>query len=691
MMDKGMTLDPGTQWIGAEHAFELRESYLRFRKGFQLEGACAHATLFISGDSRYRLYVNGHFIAFGPARSYPWQQCVEGHEISSHLIAGDNIIAVWIYQPGYSHFSYVHREQTGLLAELNIEGHKIVSTDTTWKVSPDSSFSPRVARISIYGAGQEDRDMREEEPWIHNDYDDQHWAQARLCAGQGQSPWEHLQLTRALPYEQTLQEPALVAVMEGANIDPDTALQLDPHQWIRGALENSRSIEMQAPPSLPETAQGRIHLRCYDLGYSQVHSAVVDIADAQGGEIVLVSYFEKTLSDTYTLSDPETYCQMRMTDRYVLSEGQNSLVPFTPRGGRYILVGIVGPVKSSLQLTVHYRMRHRLISLRKPFVMKDEKLNRIVEMCWRTLQACLQDTLIDCPWREQAHWTGDGAISGRMIGELCGDTQPLRRMLELAMQDVSEDGVLPSVIPSEVHAYVVLAYNFSWVEALDAYIQQSHDTEFLNQCWPTLQKMLNRFHQDIAEDGLIRSQAGRRFFLDWSELSVAEPNAFYNLRYLYALQVASTLAERLGYGSDKSVWSSRSEVLAKSLRETFYRNGVWYDQSDTEDRSQHVASFLVLTGLVKQEAAKALLDEAVATSLSQGTSPMILSSPYIHYYLFEALARLGRYNDIHAIIRFRWGHWLDQGAVTTWENWEIDFPDGSACHSWSAHPLLYLS
>ena len=98
----------------------------------------------------------------------------------------------------------------------------------------------------------------------------------------------------------------------------------------------------------------------------------------------------------------------------------------------------------------------------------------------------------------------------------------------------------------------------------------------------------------------------------------------------------------------------------------------------------------VLTGLIEDAAADELMDQAVATSLEQTAKPLVLASPYMHYYLFEALASLDRREDILAIIRFRWGRWLDQGAVTTWKNWEIDFSDGSACHGWSAHPLLYL-
>ena len=84
------------------------------------------------------------------------------------------------------------------------------------------------------------------------------------------------------------------------------------------------------------------------------------------------------------------------------------------------------------------------------------------------------------------------------------------------------------------------------------------------------------------------------------------------------------------------------------------------------------------------------MDEAVACSLEKPGNPLILASPYMHYYLFEALNTLNRQEDIEQIIQLRWGRWLQSGAETTWENWEVDFPDGSECHAWSAHPLLYL-
>ena len=686
-------IDSQTHWIWAEHAFELHETYVCFRKTFNLKQKGQNAQLLISGDSRFRLYVNGHYVAYGPARSYPWQQCVESHDIGAYLNEGDNIIAVSVYQPGYSHFSYVHRAQAGLLAQLTVDEQLITTTDTTWKALRDSTYADNVQRISIYGAGQEHRDLRQETTWKTNQFDDQQWPQARICAGLNQPPWENLQITDALQYNETIKQCELVQAMVGSRIpgNIEHLVAQDPHKIVTHAINNSNPIELTTPTPLPTVSENETLHLCYDHGSSQICSAHIELKGAQGGEMVLITYFEKGTPDAWVISDPNTYCHMRMTDRYILAKGDNTLEPFTPRGGRFILLTIVGPVTTSLQLKAQLRPRQRAISLLKPNKLEDRRLNEIATMCWRTISGSLHDTLMDCPWREQAHWTGDGAIGGRIIAELCGDTQPLLRMLELATQDVARDGILPSVTPSETHAYVALAYNFSWIEALTFYTTHTNDDAFLVKTWAILTKMLDRFHQDLADDGLIRSQPGRRFFLDWAEISSDEPNGIYNLRYLFALQLAGTLATRLDRSTEKSLWHARAETLSEALRTIFYRDNIWYDQHNTKDRCQQAATFLVLTELLEGDAANALMDQAVNTSLESSDATLILSSPYMHYYLFEALDKLNRKSDILAIIKHRWGKWLDQGAVTTWENWEIDFPDGSACHGWSSHPLLYIT
>ncbi len=42
------------------------------------------------------------------------------------------------------------------------------------------------------------------------------------------------------------------------------------------------------------------------------------------------------------LSDPETYCRMRPTDRFTLRPGVQLVEGFTPRGARYLIFALEG-------------------------------------------------------------------------------------------------------------------------------------------------------------------------------------------------------------------------------------------------------------------------------------------------------------------------------------------------------------
>ena len=124
MTEVSLRVPENTLWIGSDHAFDLHEVYLRFRSPTDWAPARlpACAELFITADSRYKLWVNGRFVARGPARGWPHAQVVDCLDITPYLQTGPNLLAVQVYQPGYSHFAYVHRGAAGLLAYLIVDG-----------------------------------------------------------------------------------------------------------------------------------------------------------------------------------------------------------------------------------------------------------------------------------------------------------------------------------------------------------------------------------------------------------------------------------------------------------------------------------------------------------------------------------------------------------------------------------------
>ena len=204
MNDNALVFPPGAVWIGSEHAFDLQEAYLRFRSpaGWTLDRKPRQAELLITADSRYKLWINGRFVNRGPARCWPHAQVVDRVDVTAYLQAGRNTLAVQVYQPGYSHFAYVHRGAAGLLVCLTVDGERgsrpVLVSDSAWRTRRDPSFSSLVPRVSIYQAGVEERNLRLVDDWTEPGYGDASWFPARVVTYVGGHPWLRLQ-PRSVP------------------------------------------------------------------------------------------------------------------------------------------------------------------------------------------------------------------------------------------------------------------------------------------------------------------------------------------------------------------------------------------------------------------------------------------------------------------------------------------------------------
>lgn len=693
----GGVFPPEALWIGSDHPFDLHEAYLDFRSpaSWRLEKAPEQADLYITADSRYKLWINGDYVKRGPARCYPKYQSVDLLDITSHLRPGPNTIAVQVYQPGYSHFAYVFRGAAGLLLCLLCDGRCELVTDTAWRVHRDPSFAANAPRVSIYGTGVEVRDMRLADDWQQVGFDDAGWAPARTVGTVGAYPWTNLTL-RSLPLlEEEIIERVLLETRRGVISGP---VPEDVHLALR--LQWAAATPAPSPESDDgwvkiELGEGETAFWLYDLGRDYTCQGLSQVEHALGSETISISYAEKLRDGELVLSDPADYCRVRMTDSYKLRRGSQALDPFSMRGGRYLLVQITGPTGPEFRFRPRVRISSYPLATTRPLTTSDPLLNDIIAMCETTFRACLQDGFVDSVWRESSQWLGDALPQALIMSSLSDDTRPLRRVIEMAAQGAYPDGVLPSVLPGEVHAYAIVDYNFMWVELLDLYGRLSGDDDFIESMLPTLVKMLDRFHQDVDSRGLIISQPGRRLFLDWAPLSRKEPSAVYNLHYLLALQVAARLAHEQQVEHLAQRWRARADDLQAAIRRAFWGDGRWYDDLEQATYSQLAAALALLTGSTRPAEIDPQLDAIIARSLDPDDIPapgrMVLASPFMHHYLFEALRRFGRDQAVVGIIAERWGRWARAGYPTTWENWNVDFPDGSQCHAFSAHPRYQLS
>ena len=457
------------------------------------------------------------------------------------------------------------------------------------------------------------------------------------------------------------------------------------------AFEGFDAEFSKIPPGPQDT-----RLFIFDLGESRACLAGAEIS-ARGGERLLVSYAEKLREGRLLLSDPATYCRMRPTDRFILRPGPQRVEGFTPRGARYVIFALDGAAEARFFARLPRYPLAEAPATPSPALHGSgltgdaPALQAIAAMCRRTTLSCLQDGFVDGVWRESSLWLGDAVAQDWALRALSDDPRPLLFTIDMAAEGADALGLLPSVLPGEIPAYAVTDYNFSWIELLSAAATHPGIPDarpLWRRHWPVLQRLLARFASLPGPDGLIRNPPGRRLFLDWSAMDRRGPNLTLNLRYLHALNLAARMAADLGLAEP---WAAQAQALAQAIP-ALQGPGGWRDSPDGAQASQLAMAFLILTGHSKGSQAQSLAQAIIARSLGPDDAPgPALASPFMHHYLFQALDQLGRHQDIRAIIAHRWGAWVTAGDVTTRENWSIDFPDGSAAHGFSAHPLGWLA
>src|ERR1035437_10269045 len=97
------------KWIWNSGIESPRNEWWCFRKSFEIPSEeWERATITLTADSRYVLYINGIQAGRGPVRSWPFEQSFDCYEIGHLLKPGKvNTIAVLVLHYGVSTFYYI--------------------------------------------------------------------------------------------------------------------------------------------------------------------------------------------------------------------------------------------------------------------------------------------------------------------------------------------------------------------------------------------------------------------------------------------------------------------------------------------------------------------------------------------------------------------------------------------------------
>ena len=137
----------------------------------------------ITADSRYVLWVNGHEVGRGPARSQPYRQRYDSYDLAPYLSVGRNVIAVLVTYYGRP-MSFWQPAPAGsntdaaLVFEAQLGDRTLVSDDS-WRVQRSDAWSLLAGTHAGEGVPVEIVDARDvPHGWREVDFDDSDWRQA---------------------------------------------------------------------------------------------------------------------------------------------------------------------------------------------------------------------------------------------------------------------------------------------------------------------------------------------------------------------------------------------------------------------------------------------------------------------------------------------------------------------------------
>ncbi|MBR0301108.1 MAG: alpha-L-rhamnosidase [Bacteroidales bacterium] len=354
-------------------------------------------------------------------------------------------------------------------------------------------------------------------------------------------------------------------------------------------------------------------------------------------------------------------------------------------GFRFVRIDILDDGGSPLPIVaIEAKSILRDIPYLGSFRCSDERLNNIWNTAAYTVHLNMQDYVWDGIKRDRLVWIGDMHPEVMTINTVFGSQDVVRRSLDFTRDGTGPDQWMNGICSYSMWWCIIQRDLYLYTGNL-SYLQEQH--EYIAQLLRKLASCTDGARENFKE--------GR--FIDWPTSGNLEARhqclqAILSMTMKAGMDIADAL-------KDKDLHAD-CEACAKALS----------DYVPSAPSTKQAAAFMTLAGILPPSAGA----EAVAAGGAEGFAT------FTGYYMLEALAADGRYDEAMQIISDYWGGMLDLGATSFWEDLtysdlakaaRIDefVPDGSYdihsdggaycyeglrhsfCHGWASGPAPWLS
>ncbi|KAL4938822.1 hypothetical protein BDV06DRAFT_231525 [Aspergillus oleicola] len=706
--------------------------FVLFRKQFICDSIPQNAPIHVSADTRYRLFINGHSILFGPAKSYLNEWNYETLDIAPYLRVGNNVLAARVlrYSPlKEGNMGMARAPIAGfILGDVGVLG---VSTSTPWKCTPDDSVRILPSSQWNRALGPAFLQINEEVDgglavgnWLDTDFDDSGWLDAvqstiKVPMLPITEPWRLVPRSVPLLPETRRKFNGVVKidpadpVIEGTwrgLILRDEEVEIPVSTTTKVIFENEHLITAFLELSFKGGAGSKITIRCaecfeYPPQDGNPNPFARNKGDRSDSRGILLGP-----DDTYTVATTNHEPTSKV------AEQETTYEPFWHRTFRYIQLTISTSSTPLFITGFTYRRTHYPLDITTTLTNIPALESQKWATSINTLLNCMQETYTDCPFYEQNQFALDSRLQMLYSYHLSPDDRLARKTInEFHASRRGCDGLVETHFPTPFPGVNIPIFSLSWVLMIYDYAMYAGDKAFVKKYLGGIDSVLDYFDSRLVTEGPWRGMVGRFeseddndtwAFVDWTkEWSVIEPGgdfknlavppayrrtgiATYNsLVYAYVLGKAADVCRFIGREGMAVEYDGRAGHVNRAVVENCLRSdseGQFFldgpDSPDTE-RSQHAAVFGVLSGAVTQDKGRSLLHRA----LSPGSQDSYIRCSYAQsFYVLEAAVQVGIYDELRETLLQPWSDMIDLN-LTTWA--ESAAMPRSDCHGWSAVPI----
>ncbi len=652
-----------------------------FRKNFNLQEQPDEFIVHISGDNRYRFFVNETEVCKGPARGDLAHWRFETIDIAKYLKTGKNVFAAVVWNFGEDSPLAQMSNKTAFIVQGNQSLEEIVNTGNSWRVYKNEAYKPISASQTSVGPGEEVDGSKYPYGWETLDFDDKEWKVPRVLGSgipRGKFTFWDWGLT-----------PGNIPFMEYKFQRIKEVEKADNIQVGKYFLEGKSPLRVHA------NSKVKISL---DQTFLTTAYPEIIVSGGKGATIEL-SYAE-ALVDKNGIKGNRNLTEGKVmlsyySDRFMPDGGKaRHFQPLWFRTYRYLEI-IVETKNEPLVIEDLYGYFTAYPFKEKAFFKSsDSSLQAIWSVGWRTARLCAGETYYDCPYYEQLQYIGDTRIQALISLYVAGDDRLMRNAIEQFNNSQLPMGLTQSRFPSS-QPQVIPPFSLFWIEMVHDFWMNRDDTEFVKKYLNGIRNVLYWYRQKIDKNGMLGPMDWWNF-VDWSfgpwnshkpvggtpKGAIGGNSSIITLQYVHALQMASELFEAFGNQHQAQDYRELSQSLLKNTYEKCWdeEKGLLADTPEQSSYSQHANILAILTGMLHQSEnaelfKKILMDE-----------DLIQTTLYFKFYLIQALQVANLADDYLSLLE-PWKKMIKIGLTTFAETPE---PTRSDCHAWSASPNYHL-